>query len=182
MPIVYVAEFLDLLCSPDEPNCPAGIIKHSGFFARPGVSRLVALMCGAVLPLLLVIGAAIYGSRRRWVTVLGLCAAALVLFGLLVDIPVRYYESPAGTEIGGQIAADAIFTTEIDASTLDCRGTAIIKRTRCSEHEFAFVRGAFPTHGVPRPLAVIGGIALPILLILSALFVAVWPGWRRSTA
>jgi hypothetical protein len=123
---------------------------------------------------LLVIVGAMCGARRKWVNVLGLCAAALVLFGCLIDVPGRYFQAPSAKDIHQQINAVAIFTTQIDAGTEDCSPTKWIHLKYCTKHEYAFVKGMFATNGVPRAVAIAAGIAAPILLLLTALFMAVW--------
>jgi len=172
-PILFVAEVADTFCPTGKPDEPCAFATLKGFFPRPGVPRVVALLFGAALPSLLVIAAVAYCVRRRWVVVTGLCVAALVLFGILVDVPGRYFEAPIGTNIHQQIATDAIWTSHVDAGTENCCPAKWVHAQYCTKHEYAFVNGAFPTRGVPRFLAIGAGMALPLLLVLTALVVAI---------
>ena len=161
----------DLVCFTDHP-CERAIATVRGVYPRPGVPFVVAFLGGLVLPPLLVIYAVAYGIRRRWVNVIALCAAVLVLALTMLDFTIdeiRFYSRPAGTDIQQRVAADAIWVTHIEADTDWC-----MVGPRSNRCDFARVEGVFPRRGVPRIVAVAGGVVVPIALLCCALFGAIW--------
>jgi len=174
-PLLYSAEFADLMSAPDDPDPVMAVATFKGFFARPGAPRLVALLGGIVLPVLLVLAAIGVAVRRRWVHMLALWIAALFMFGMVVDVPGKYFHGVSTADVREQIATRGIYVTKIDAG-MDCLGTKPCFATPY----YAFTTGVFAADGVPRLLAIALGMVLPGLLIIGSVVVAFRPKPRKT--
>jgi len=175
--LTYFGMVADTFCPSGRPDEPCAFATERGFFARPGVPRLAALLGGIVLPVMLMLAAIGVAVRRRWVHVLELWIVALFMFGMVVDVPGKAFNGVSAADVREQIATRGIYVTKIDAG-MDCLGTKPCFATPY----YAFTTGVFATDGVPRPLAVILGLIVPGLLLLGSMVVAFRPKPRRTTS
>jgi len=169
-PVVTTSsEILDFACFEGAPCRYRAVANISGFYPRPGVPRLAALLGGVVIPLLMLIGAVVVAAQRGWVGVLGLWFAALILSGMMLQVPVKYFSGTSTANVNRQIAANAIYISDVDA------GMSCLGMKPCLKNPYyAFARGVFPAEGVPRPLAIALGMALPGLLVIGSVALALW--------
>ena len=175
--LTYFGMVADTFCPSGRPDEPCAFATERGFFARPGVPRLAALLGGVVLPPLLVLGALGVAVRRRWLRVPLLWLSALFLFAMMLHIPGEYFSGVSAADVQRQIAARGIYVTKIDTG-MDCLGTKPCFATPF----YAFTTGVFATDGVPRQLAVILGLIVPGLLLFGSVVVAFRPEPRRTTS
>ncbi|GAA0586789.1 hypothetical protein [Rhizomicrobium electricum] len=158
------------------PTCDVrAFAKISGFFPRPGVPRLAALLGGIVAPVLLIFAAIGIAIRRRSLRVVPLSLAALFLFGMMLDVPGRYFDGTSNADVRQQISAQGIYVTKVEAG-MDCLGTNPCFKTPY----YAFTQGVFAAKGVPKLMAIGLGLALPGLLLFGSIVVAFWPRSRKT--
>ncbi len=168
---------MDFVCI-KESTCDRAMAVVRGLYARQGIPFLVAFLGGFVLPPLLIIGAVAYQARKRWLNVVALCSAALILSLTMLDFTIdyiRFYSGPAGTDIQQRISAEAIWTTRIESNTDWCMVGPL--SNKC---DFARVNGVFPRRGVPRNVAIAGGMAAPLGLLICAFLVMIWRRQRED--
>jgi hypothetical protein len=173
-PLLYSLEVADMFSRADEPNAVMAVATFEGFFARPGVPRLTALLGGIVLPMLLVLTALGIAIRRRWLRVLLLWVGALFLFSMMVQQG-KYFSGARAADVQAQIAADGIYVTNVEA------GRTCLGRSPCiAKPYYAFTHGLFAAEGVPKPLAIGLGLVVPGFLLLGSLAIAFRPRPRKT--
>lgn len=168
-PVVTAStEVADIVCF-EGLRCPIqAIATVRGLYPRLGVPVLVAVLGGVTLPLLLIAAAVAIAARRRWVTVLSLCISALILGLCLVSPTMRFSQKHADGRTDPADLPTPIFVTKVQSGSDDC-----MDRNPCRKGTYAFTTGVFPTQGVPIAVAIIGGLAAPVLLLGAALMVGV---------
>ena len=177
MPLIYVSEHSGLIGRADDPDALIAVSVLRGCFARTGVPRLAGLLGGVIMPPLLVLVALGIAVRRRRVRIPLMWIAALFLFGMMLQVPVKYFSAANKADLDQQIAANAIYLTNIDT------GWSCLGRKPCLvKRYYAFVSGVFPTEGVPPLLAIALGMVLPGLLMIGSVVVAFRPKPRRTTS
>ena len=141
-----------------------------GLYAREGVQRLAAIIFGVTLPILLLITAAAFMVQNRWAYILGLCAAALTLNLCLTVYGNDFVQTHSDGRVEHMLAGDAIHVTRVENGVDNC-----MDRSPCRRGTYAFVTGLYAVPGVPRLLAIFGGLAAPVLLLMMAIGLAVRP-------
>ncbi len=162
--VTAYTEVTDFACIEGFPCPDRAMADVRGLYPRDGVPVLAAVLGGLTLPFLLVAAAIAVTAWRRWMTVLMLCASALILCLCLVSVTMRYSQRHADGRVEPADFSPPIFVTKVEAGTDDC-----MDPSPCRKGTYAFTTGVFPTHGVPAALAIAGGMAAPILLLGAAL-------------
>ena len=152
-------------------KCKLAAAAHVvGLYGRSGVPRLVTLLTGFIFPLLLLFGAVAMLLHRRWAYALGLGAAAVALNLTLTYYGNDFVQHHANGQTEHMLKGATIHVAKIVAGVDPC-----VDRSPCRPGTFEFITGLYAAPSVPLPLAIFAGLVLPMLLLASALAVAVWP-------
>ncbi|HEY2069292.1 MAG TPA: hypothetical protein VGG48_07045 [Rhizomicrobium sp.] len=169
-PIVLTdGDVADFVCRPGHNLC--ALAQENGYFARPGLPRLMAILLAELAPVLLLIGALAVAFGSRWGTALALVLAGIFCANIFLIHASRIVDFPSGAGPVIDFASDKplvwpVLTTKV---TRDCDGFPDCKNS------LGRVRGYYLRPDVPDWLAILLGEAAPVLLLLAALAVVVNP-------
>ncbi len=114
--------------------------------------------------------------RRHLIIASVLCLAAILLNLDLTEVRTKIIATHPDYSTTTNIESDPILTTYTSVADLFCAG-----QNPCKNEAIARIVGFYAREGVPKLIATIGGLAIPLVLLVSALYFAITmlPKWGR---
>jgi hypothetical protein len=170
--IMTLWEWSDGACILGEPCRHPAHGYFEGLYARAGVPTLLAILGGLLTAPLLFVLAITNVFRRRWIFALALWAGAFVFFfALTIHQPklVEYKRDAKHSEVAFDFATQSPFEPPLLTTRTRAVGECYSPGCRRDKR----VEGIYRRPAVPRLVALIGGLVVPALLLLSGLLLAI---------